>query len=111
MHGNEVTVVSGSDKHATSTTITIDKQKVSPQQIAYRFHNQYLESFKNLDIEFDVITRTTYLEHAEKVKESYLEFYEKVRIEEKTMFSSFRPLTTNFASSQEPPGKDISEDG
>lgn len=96
MKGNEVMFVSGSDEHGTPTTITADRQKVSPQVIADRFHNEHLEAFNNLDIRFDIFSRTTYPEHSETVQEFFLDFYNKGLLREKTMVSPFCPTDNRF---------------
>lgn len=96
MNGNEVMFVSGSDEHGTPTTIAADRQKVSPREIADRFHQEHHESFRNLDIDFDIFSRTTYPEHAETVKEFFLDFYNKGFLKEKTMVSPFCPTDNRF---------------
>ncbi len=96
MNGHEVMFVCGSDEHGTPTTISADRQKVSPREIADRFHKEHSESFRNLDIEFDIFSRTTYPEHAETVKEFFLDFYNKGFLQEKTMVSPFCPSDNRF---------------
>ena len=96
MNGHEVMFVCGSDEHGTPTTISADRQKVSPREIADRFHQEHNESFRNLDIEFDIFSRTTYPEHAETVKEFFLDFYNKGLLQEKSMVSPFCPTDNRF---------------
>lgn len=96
MKGNEVMYVSGSDEYGTPTTIAADRQKISPQEIVDRFHREQEESFRNLDINFDFFSRTTYKEHAETVKEFFLDIYGKGLLKEKTMVSPFCPTDNRF---------------
>ena len=96
MKENEVMFVSGSDEHGTPTTITADRQKVSPQVIADKFHREHEEAFRKLDINFDIFSRTTYPEHSETVKEFFLDFYNKGILVERTMVSPFCPTDNRF---------------
>ena len=74
MHGHEVMFVSGSDEHGTPATLAADRLHISPKDIADRYHKEHVESFRKLDIIFDIYTRTTYPEHRETVAEFFLDF-------------------------------------
>ncbi|MCL4341947.1 MAG: methionine--tRNA ligase [Candidatus Thermoplasmatota archaeon] len=89
MIGDEVLFVSGSDEHGTPITITAEKEKVDPYIVSSRFHEEHLKTFRNLDINFDIFTRTTYPEHAEVVREFFLDFMTKGYLTERMMVSPF----------------------
>ncbi|MEM0157546.1 MAG: methionine--tRNA ligase, partial [Thermoplasmataceae archaeon] len=89
MRGNNVLFVSGSDEHGTPITITAEKEKVDPYVISSRFHEEHLETFRNLDIIFDIFSRTTYPEHSETVKEFFMHFYDRGLLKERIMVSPF----------------------
>ncbi len=96
MTGNEVLFVSGSDEHGTPITITAEKEKVDPYVISSRFHEEHLETFRNLDINFDIFSRTTYPEHSETVKEFFMHFYRNGLLKERMMVSPFCPTDGRF---------------
>lgn len=96
MMGDEVLFVSGSDEHGTPITITAEKERVDPYIISTRFHEEHLKTFRDLDINFDIFTRTTYPEHAEVVTEFFMDFYNKGLLVEKMMVSPFCPTDGRF---------------
>lgn len=96
MHGNEVMFVSGSDEHGTPTTLAADRLHISPRDIADRYHKEHLEAFGNLDIVFDIYTRTTYPEHRDTVAEFFMDFHSKGLLSEHTMVSPFCPTDNRF---------------
>ncbi|MCL5782378.1 MAG: methionine--tRNA ligase [Candidatus Thermoplasmatota archaeon] len=89
MNGNEVLFISGSDEYGTAITIAADRLKVSPGKIADKYHREHEESFRSLDIVFDLFSRTTYQEHENTVKEFFLDFYHKGLLVERSMVSPF----------------------
>ncbi len=96
MHGHEVMFVSGSDEHGTPATLAADRLHISPKDIADRYHKEHLESFRKLDINFDIYTRTTFPEHRETVAEFFLDFHRKGLLSEHTMVSPFCPADNRF---------------
>lgn len=96
MGGHEVMFVSGSDEHGTPTTITADREGVSPAVISDRFHREHEEAFRDLEINFDIFSRTTTPEHSETVKEFFMDFYNKGLLVERSMVSPFCPKDNRF---------------
>ena len=66
LKGNSVLMVSGSDSHGTPITVRADQEGVSPQEILDRYHAQFLETWKQLGISFDLFT-TTHTENHQSV--------------------------------------------
>ncbi len=87
--GNEVLFICGSDEYGTPITIKADKEKVDPSVIAERYHKEHEATFKGLDIEFDIFSRTTYPEHARIAGEIFLDLYNKGFLKEDTMDSAY----------------------
>jgi methionyl-tRNA synthetase len=56
--GNLVLMVSGSDIHGTPITIRAEQEGVEPSEIAEKYHKQFLQSFKDFGITFDLFTNT-----------------------------------------------------
>ena len=66
LKGNSVLMVSGSDSHGTPITVRADQEGVSPQEILDRYHAQFLDTWKQLGISFDLFT-TTHTENHQSV--------------------------------------------
>ena len=65
--GNDVLMVSGSDSHGTPITIRADQENVDPKEIADRFHAQFLNTWVQLGITFDLFTTTQTENHQRAV--------------------------------------------
>lgn len=72
MKGNRVLMVSGSDQHGTPITLRAERENVSPESVAARYHREFLESWKKLGISFDLFTSTGTINHAETVQQIFL---------------------------------------
>jgi len=77
MKGNEVLMVSGSDQHGTPITIRAEQEKKEPAEIADRYHKQFLKSWENLGITFDLFTTTGTENHAGVAQDIFLKLLEK----------------------------------
>lgn len=75
--GNEVLMVSGSDQHGTPITVRADKEGVSPEEIADRYHKLFLECWEKLGISYDLYTCTTTKNHTEVVHDMFHKLLEK----------------------------------
>ena len=89
LSGNSVLYVSGSDEHGTPITISAEKMGVSPSVIADRYHYEHLETFRNLDIIFDIFTRTSYPEHQEMSDSFFDDFMKKGYLSQHEMISPY----------------------
>ena len=69
--GNDVLMVSGSDSHGTPITIRADQENVNPKEIADRFHAQFLNTWAQLGITFDLFTTTQTENHQQAVHEIF----------------------------------------
>ena len=72
LKGNEVLMVSGSDQHGTPITVRADKEGVSPEIIAERYHEINKKAIEGLDIEFSLFTKTHTPNHFEVVTDMFL---------------------------------------
>ncbi len=75
--GNEVLMVSGSDQHGTPITVRADKEGISPEEIAGRYHESFLECWEKLGISYDLYTCTTTENHMEVVHDMFHKLLEK----------------------------------
>jgi methionyl-tRNA synthetase len=58
MVGNDVVMVSGSDMHGAPITVSADREKVSPETVANRYHEINSKAIAGLGICFDLFTST-----------------------------------------------------
>ena len=62
--GNEVLMVSGSDQHGTPITIRAEQEGKTPQEIATKYHQEFLDCWQRLGISFNLFTTTGTPNHA-----------------------------------------------
>ena len=70
-------MVSGSDMHGTPITVTADKEGITPEEVAQRFHKINKESIEKMEVEFDLYTSTHTENHFEIVKDFFTRLREK----------------------------------
>jgi len=70
--GNDVLMVSGSDEHGTPITVRADQEGRTPREITDHYHAEFLESWKQLGISFDIFTRTGTQNHEQVVHDLFL---------------------------------------
>jgi len=75
--GNEVVMVSGSDKHGTPTTIKAEQEGKNPEEIAEYYQKEFLDCWQKLGISFDLYTTTGTENHAEVAQDIFLKLLEK----------------------------------
>ncbi len=94
--GNETIMVSGSDMHGAPITVSADKEKVSPEVIANRYHEINAKAIADLGIEFDLFTNTHTHNHEEVTKEFFVKLLEKGHLEKKTTHQFYCPSCHRF---------------
>jgi methionyl-tRNA synthetase len=77
MKGNIVLMVSGSDQHGTPITIRAEQEGVEPSEIADKYHKQFIESFRDFGITFDLFTSTGTANHEKVSQEIFLDLLNK----------------------------------
>ena len=94
--GNEVLMVSGSDQHGTPITIRAEQEGVNPQEVVSKYHAEFLESWRQMGIEFDLFTTTGTDNHREVVHDLFLTLREKGYIYIDTMQLPYCPSCRRF---------------
>ena len=89
-------MVSGSDQHGTPITIAASQEKTTPQEVASRYHSQFLESWEKLGISFDLFTSTGTANHAEVTHDVFLTLLRKDYIYRSTMSQAYCPKCMRF---------------
>lgn len=79
----DVKFVCGSDEHGVPITIRAMKEGVSPQQIVNRYHEIMKESFVQMNISFDIYSRTSNKIHHETAASFFKKMYDDGLFEEK----------------------------
>ena len=87
--GNEVLMVSGSDQHGTPITIRAEQEGTTPAEIAGKYHRQFLESWQQMGISFDLFTTTDNSNHTEVAQDIFLTLLKKGYIYKKTVSQPF----------------------
>ena len=78
--GNRVLMVSGSDQHGTPVTVRAEAEGLPPENLAGRFHAEFLESWQRLGITFDLFTTTGTQNHARTAQDIFLRLLERDHI-------------------------------
>ncbi len=84
MIGNDVIMVSGSDMHGAPITVAADKEKVSPETIANRYHAINAKAIEDMGFEYDLYTSTHTRNHEEVTQDMFLRLLEKGHLERKS---------------------------
>jgi methionyl-tRNA synthetase len=69
LKGDRVLMVSGTDSHGTPVTIAADKEGKSVEEVYKKYHDGFLELFKQMGITYDLFT-TTHTENHFKVSQA-----------------------------------------
>jgi len=77
LKGNDVLMVSGSDQHGTPITVRAEQEGVTPAEIAERYHQDFLESWRKMGISFDLFTRTGTQNHYRVAQNVFTDLKEK----------------------------------
>ncbi|HYE54117.1 MAG TPA: methionine--tRNA ligase [Chitinophagaceae bacterium] len=79
----DVKFIGGSDEHGVPITIRALKEGVSPQEIVDKYHAIIKESFEQMDISFDIYSRTSNQVHHETSAAFFKKLYDDGLFEEK----------------------------
>jgi len=84
MVGNETIMVSGSDMHGAPITVLADKEKVSPETVANRYHAINSKAIQDMGFEYDLYTSTHTRNHETVAQDVFKKLLEKGHLERKT---------------------------
>ena len=73
--GAEVLYVSGSDCHGTPISLRAEAEGVSPEEIANKYHKEFITNFEKLGFSYDVYTQTTAQYHKKHVQQFVSQLY------------------------------------
>ena len=89
LKGNDVLMVSGSDQHGTPVTIRAEQESVTPQEIAARYHKQFVDCWQRLGISFDLFTTTDTLNHTQVAHDMFMTLLHKGYIYKDSMLQAY----------------------
>lgn len=87
--GHKVCYVSGSDCHGTPIQLRANREGVSPEQIADRYHNEYRSCFEKLGFSYDLYNKTNDPYHVNFVQEFFLDLLESGYIYKKALEQAY----------------------
>jgi methionyl-tRNA synthetase len=94
--GNRVLMVSGSDQHGTPIMVRAEQEGTTPQAIVDRYHPEFLKSWDDLGVSFDLFTTTGTKNHEETVHEFFLRLLEKGYIYKNTVLQFYDSQAKRF---------------
>ena len=96
LKGNEVLMVSGSDQHGTPITIRAEQEGVTPQEVVNKYHDEFLRSWRQMGISFDIFTATGTDNHRQVVHDIFRTLYNEGHIYTDTMLLPYCPNCRRF---------------
>ncbi|GIV27595.1 MAG: methionine--tRNA ligase [Bacteroidia bacterium] len=94
--GEDVIFICGSDEHGVPITIRAQKENTTPQAIVDKYHQILKESFKGLNISFDIYSRTTNKLHYQTAQDFFRTLYQKGVFIEKESEQFYDPEANQF---------------
>jgi len=105
LRGRQAVMVSGSDEHGTPITVTADKRKVTPAQVADEYHREHVKTLERFGIQFDLFFRTSDTHHKEVVWDIFNKLLEKGLIYKKEIVALFCGQCSRFLPDRYVEGK------
>ena len=96
LKGYNVCYVSGSDCHGTPIQIRANKEGVSPEQIANRYHNEFRECFEKLGFSYDLYNQTNDSYHSSFVQDFFKRLLSSGYIYKKTLEQAYCESCNQF---------------
>ncbi|WP_337101204.1 methionine--tRNA ligase [Paenibacillus sp. YIM B09110] len=94
--GEQVLYVSGSDCHGTPVEVQAIQANVAPGEIADRYHNEFVECFRQLGFTYDLYTRTDDANHHRIVQEIFLKLLDQGYLYKKTVQQTYCETDKRF---------------
>ncbi len=96
LKGDEVVMVSGSDRHGTPTTIKAEQEGKTPEEIAKHYQREFMDCWKKFGISFDLYTTTGTKNHAEVAQDIFLKLLEKGYLHKESVSQAYCPSCQRF---------------
>ena len=96
LKGNQVLMVSGSDMHGTPVTVRAEKEGLTPETVAERYHRTNLKAIEDLGITYSLFTKTHTDNHFDVVHDIFLRLLEKGYLYKKETLQYYCPECSKF---------------
>ena len=96
LKSNKVLMVSGSDQHGAPITIRAEQESTTPQNIADKYHQQFIDCWKKLGISFDLFTTTGTSNHTQVTHDIFLTLLSSNYIYKDKMLQAYCPKCQRF---------------
>jgi methionyl-tRNA synthetase len=96
LKGNKVLMVSGSDQHGAPITIRAEQESTTPQEVAAKYHQQFVDCWKKLGISFDLFTTTGTPNHTQVTHDIFLSLLNKDYVYKDKMLQAYCPKCQRF---------------
>ena len=92
----DIKFVCGSDEHGVPITIRAMKEGITPQQVVDKYHALIKESFVQMNISFDIYSRTSNKIHHQTASDFFTKLYNDGLFEEKETEQYYDETTKTF---------------
>lgn len=96
LKGENVLYVSGSDCHGTPVAVQAIQEGVTPRDIADRYHQEFIDCFRQLGFSYDLYTRTDQKFHHQAVQEMFISLLENGYLYKKTVQQTYCETDQRF---------------
>jgi methionyl-tRNA synthetase len=96
LKGNNVLMVSGSDQHGAPITIRAEQEGTTPQEVAAKYHQQFMDCWTKLGVSFDLFTTTGTPNHTQVTHDIFLALLSKGYIYKDKMLQAYCPKCQRF---------------
>ncbi|GAB2472319.1 methionine--tRNA ligase [Luteococcus sediminum] len=93
MSGHDVLMVSGTDEHGTAIQVKADKEGLTAEQTADKYHRIIATDLQGLGLSYDLYTRTTTDNHRQVVQEMFTVLHDNGYVVSKTEMGAISPST------------------
>ncbi len=94
--GNEVLMVSGSDQHGTPITVSAEKNNMTPEEYADKYHQINKKAIEDMGVEYSLFNKTHCPTHEEIVQKMFLDLRDKGLIYTKSTDQYYCPKCAKF---------------
>ena len=100
-NGDNVIYVSGSDCHGTPITERAKNEGVSPDEIASKYHKEFVKNFNELGFEYDMYSSTMSEHHIDYVMKQFKRLYDNGYLYEKDELQDYCEVCDKYLSDRE----------
>ncbi len=84
LNGDDAVYICGSDEHGVPITIRAEQEHITPREVVDKYHAQFEDSFRRMDIAFDNFSGTARPGHYEISRRFFLDLFENGHIVTRT---------------------------